>query len=85
MYDKDFGKLKLNTGLRTEYNLFKVNTADFSGTKVSVNREYLDPLPSLNLSYNLDKIKYRFSLSKTLARPEFREVANFAYYDFVSF
>jgi len=82
-YDKDFGKWKLNTGLRTEYNLFNVNTADFSGTKVNVNRKYLDPLPSLNLSYNLDKVKYRFSLSKTLARPEFREVANFAYYDFV--
>jgi len=83
MYDKDFGKWKLNTGLRTEYNLFNVQTADFSGTKVNVNRKYLDPLPSLNLSYNLDKVKYRFSLSKTLARPEFREVANFAYYDFV--
>ncbi len=40
-------------------------------------------IPSLNLSYNLEKTKYRFSLSKTLARPEFREVANFAYYDFV--
>jgi hypothetical protein len=83
MYDKDFGKWKLNTGLRTEYNLFNVQTADFSGTRVNVNRKYLDPLPSLNLSYNLDKTKYRFSVSKTLARPEFREVANFAYYDFV--
>jgi hypothetical protein len=83
MYDNDFGKWKLNTGLRTEYNLFNVNTADFSGQKVNVNREYLDLLPSLNLSYNLDKTKFRFSASKTLARPEFREVANFAYYDFV--
>ena len=83
MYDKDFGKWKLNTGLRTEYNLFNVQTADFSGTKVDVNRKYLDPLPSLNLSYNLNKTKYRFSISKTLARPEFREVSNFAYYDFV--
>ncbi len=83
MYDNEWGKLKLNTGLRGEYNLFNVNTADFSGQKVNVNREYLDLLPSLNLSYNLEKIKYRFSLSKTLARPEFREVANFAYYDFV--
>jgi hypothetical protein len=83
MYDNDFGKWKLNTGLRTEYNLFDVNTADFSGQKVNVNREYLDLLPSLNLSYNLDKTKFRFSASKTLARPEFREVANFAYYDFV--
>jgi hypothetical protein len=83
MYENEWGKWKLNTGLRGEYNIFNVNTADFSGQKVNVNREYLDLLPSLNLSYNLDKVKYRFSLSKTLARPEFREVANFAYYDFV--
>lgn len=83
MYENDFGKWKINTGLRGEYNLFNVATADFSGSKVNVNREYLDVLPSLNLSYNEEKAKYRFSLSKTLARPEFREVANFAYYDFV--
>ena len=38
---------------------------------------------SIEEPLNLDKVKYRFSLSKTLARPEFREVANFAYYDFV--
>lgn len=83
MYENDFGKWKLNTGLRGEYNTFNVMTADFSGQKINVNREYLDLLPSLNLSYNLEKTKYRFSLSKTLARPEFREVANFAYYDFI--
>jgi hypothetical protein len=83
MYDTEFGKWKLNTGLRGEYNLFDVQTADFSGQRVNVDREYLDILPSLNLSYNEEKTKYRFSLSKTLARPEFREVANFAYYDFV--
>ena len=83
MYDNEFGKWKLNTGLRTEYNLFDVQTADFSGTKVNVNRNYLDVLPSLNLSYNQNKSKYRISASKTLSRPEFREVANFAYYDFV--
>jgi hypothetical protein len=83
MYENEWGKWKLNTGVRGEYNLFDVSTADFSGQNVSVNREYLDVLPSLNLSYNLNKTKYRFSVSKTLARPEFREVANFAYYDFV--
>jgi hypothetical protein len=83
MYDTEFGKWKLNTGLRGEYNLFDVSTADFSGQKINVDREYLDILPSLNISYNEEKTKYRFSLSKTLARPEFREVANFAYYDFV--
>ena len=83
MFDKGYKKWKFNFGIRNEYNVFKINTADFSGIKVNVNREYLDPLPSLNLSYNLEKTKYRFSLSKTLARPEFREVANFAYYDFI--
>jgi len=83
MYDNDFGKWKVNTGLRTEYNVFSVNTADFSGQKIDVNREYLDLLPSINLSYNLDKTKFRFSASKTVSRAEFREVANFAYYDFV--
>jgi outer membrane receptor for ferrienterochelin and colicin len=82
-YDKTLGKFKVNGGLRTELNYFNVLTSDFSGQKVNVDRNYLDYLPSLNLSYNQNKVKYRFSLSKTLARPEFREVANFAYYDFV--
>ena len=83
MYEDEFGKWKVNAGLRGEYNLFDVQTADFSGQKVNVDREYLDLLPSINLSYNEEKSKYRFSASKTLVRPEFREVANFAYYDFV--
>jgi hypothetical protein len=83
MYDNQFGKWKVNAGLRSEYNLFDVVTADFSGQTVNVDREYLDLLPSINISFNEDKTKYRFSVSKTLARPEFREVANFAYYDFV--
>lgn len=84
MYEKEMGLFKLNTGLRTEYNLFNIATADFSGQKVNVEREYLDLLPSLNLTYSAsEKTKWRTSLSKTLARPEFREVANFAYYDFV--
>jgi len=84
MYEKEINNLKVNTGFRTEYNLFKVQTSDFSGQKISVDREYLDVLPSLNATYSTsEKTKVRLSVSKTLARPEFREVANFAYYDFV--
>ena len=82
-FDKNLDNFIINGGIRTEYNLFNVSTADFSGQKVKVNREYLDILPSINVSYNWDKSKLRLSGSKTLARPEFREVANFAYYDFV--
>ena len=84
MYEKEIDKLKINTGFRTEYNLFKVQTSDFGGQRISVDREYLDILPSLNATYSTsEKTKVRLSVSKTLARPEFREVANFAYYDFV--
>jgi hypothetical protein len=83
LYEGELNGWKINAGLRTEYNLFNVQTADFSGTRVNVNRKYLDLLPSVNFSYEWDKFKYRISASKTLARPEFREVANFAYYDFV--
>ena len=83
MYESEINGWKINTGVRSEYNLFNVNTADFSGQKINVDRKYLDLLPSFNLSYNPGKIKYRLSASKTLSRPEFREVANFAYYDFV--
>lgn len=81
--DKVWKKIKINGGVRTEYNLFDVNTSDFSGQKINVDRNYFDVLPSVNFSYDLNKLKIRLSGSKTLARPEFREVANFAYYDFV--
>jgi hypothetical protein len=33
MYEKEMGLFKLNTGLRTEYNVFNIATADFSGQK----------------------------------------------------
>lgn len=82
-YENEFGNWKVNTGVRVEYNTFDVLTSDFSGQKIQVGRKYLDLLPSTNISYNLDKTKYRLSVSKTLSRPEFREVSNFAYYDFV--
>jgi hypothetical protein len=83
MYDKQFGDYKLNIGFRNEYNTFKVNTADFSGKSITVDREYFDILPSLNFSNNRQFSNIRFSVSKTLSRPEFREVSNFSYYDFV--
>jgi TonB-dependent receptor len=40
-------------------------------------------LPSLNLVYSLgESANLRFAASKTLSRPEFREIAPFAFYDF---
>lgn len=84
MFDSTFGKFKINAGLRAEYNQFLINTADFGGASLLINRQYLDFLPSANISYQItDKNKIRFAASQTLARPEFREIANFAYYDFI--
>lgn len=77
-------KLRFVTGVRVEQFSFLVNTSDFSGQKVEVDRNYLDILPSLNLTYNLTALSnIRLSASKTVSRPEFREVANFAYFDFI--
>ncbi len=56
MYEDEFGKWKVNAGVRGEYNLFDVSTSDFSGTKINVDREYMDILPSVNVSYNEEKI-----------------------------
>ncbi len=84
MFDHTINKFKINSGIRTEYNWFTVATSDFGGAPLLVKRNYLDVLPSINLSYSLtDKNKLRLSANQTLARPEFREVANFSYYDFV--
>jgi hypothetical protein len=83
MYDTEIGKWKVSGGIRNEMARFLVNTADFSGTPLELKGLFVNILPSVNFSYNLEKTKWRVSASKTVARPEFREVANFAYYDFV--
>lgn len=79
-----FDNFRAVFGVRVEQFDFTVNTSDFSLQKVKVDRSYTDVLPSLNLTYSLsDKTNLRFSSSRTVSRPEFREVANFAYFDFV--
>ena len=84
MYTKTYNKFTASGGIRIENQIFKVNTYDFSGRPQQVDRNYLDLLPSLNLIYGVTSNKnIRLSLSKTVARPEFREVSNFSFYDFV--
>ncbi len=77
-------KWRLVWGLRVESFGFEVNTADFSGAKVKAKKDYIDILPSINLTYKLTaNTNLRFSASRTVSRPEFREIANFSFYDFV--
>lgn len=76
-------KFSISPGLRAEYNVQAVNTLNLSGQPEGVNNPVLSILPSLNLIYNLnDKQLVRLAYSRTLNRPEFRELAPFIFYDF---
>jgi outer membrane receptor for ferrienterochelin and colicin len=75
-------KIKLTWGARIEAFSQEVSFF-FSGKKQKSGKDYVDILPSLNFNYLLNvKTNLRFSASRTVARPEFREIAAFSYYDF---
>lgn len=76
-------KIRTVWGLRVENYHQQLNSFDSNSQPLNVNTNKFDWLPSLNLTYELtDKMNVRFSASKTLSRPEFREIAPFAFYDF---
>lgn len=85
MVDNKFNdKWRLIWGLRVETFGYDVETGNVSGTREMINRDYVDVLPSANLIYSFNnKTNIRFSASKTVSRPDFREVANFSFYDIV--
>jgi outer membrane receptor protein involved in Fe transport len=87
MFDIKFGdKFKIVGGARVEsYNqVFKFiefgsNEPQNSDTTV------IDVLPSLNIIYSLTKkMNFRASASRTVSRPEFRELAPFMFYNFIN-
>ncbi|UIR56559.1 TonB-dependent receptor [Sphingobacterium sp. SRCM116780] len=79
MLDQKFNdKLRIVYGLRLENYNVQVNIPE----RV-VDDKKLDFLPSVNLTYNLTtKSNLRASYYRTVARPEFRELAPFSFYDF---
>ena len=81
MMDNKIGeKSKVIYGVRVEQFELQLNTAK---TNNLVSQSYVDILPSVNYIYSLtEKINLRASYFRTLARPEFRELAPFAYYDY---
>jgi len=73
---------KVIWGVRFERFNQKLNWTTTDG-RDSVEKDYPDLLPSLNLIYSLsDESNLRFGASRTLSRPEFREIAPFTFYDF---
>jgi len=85
-----FHKLHLTGGVRMEAANTEVDTRylyyDTSGKShmpdSTVIRTKNDWLPALTLIYNItDKINIRGAISKTLARPDFRELTPYQYYN----
>ena len=85
MLDNKFNESwRLIWGVRAETFNYEVKTGNVSGTRTTIKKDYLDILPSVNLIYSFNnKSNLRFSASRTVSRPDFREVANFSYFDFV--
>jgi outer membrane receptor protein involved in Fe transport len=78
-------QIRVVAGARFEYSNQVLNSFSQTGEIISVNNIYRDWLPSLNLTYLLNQdINIRLAYSNTLARPEFRELAPFSYFDFIS-
>ncbi|MDX2172609.1 MAG: carboxypeptidase-like regulatory domain-containing protein [Bacteroidota bacterium] len=86
MFDtKIFEKFRLVGGVRLESYKQNFKYIDL-GTKkeITIDTTIIDPLPSVNFIYSLnEKINIRLSYYKTLSRPEFRELAPFAFYNFI--
>lgn len=75
-------KLLLTGGLRVEHNILELNGFE-SITAVKKNQPITSVLPSLNFSYTInDKNLVRLAYSRTVNRPEFREIAPFNFYNF---
>jgi len=78
-------KMRFVIGARVEatnvnvHNLSNPLSTDYS----SIDKSYVNILPALNITYSLkENMNIRAALSRTLARPNFRELAPFASQDF---
>jgi outer membrane receptor protein involved in Fe transport len=86
MTDQKFGtKFRAVYGLRIENFNQKLNSLSYGGDTIKIDNTTLSYLPSINLTYSpTKKINIRGAASRTVARPDFRELAPFSFYDFNS-
>jgi len=85
MFDNRFGKFRLVWGVRFEEFHLTLDTRQTETDYLSIYRRENDLLPSVNFIFSINKKQnLRLSYSETLNRPEFRELAPFAFYDFTT-
>lgn len=83
MMDNKFGDFRIIWGLRAEHFQQLLTSKEQTGNRSVRLTEKWDFLPSVNLMLNVgDKQNIRASASRTVARPEFRELAEFAFFDY---
>lgn len=85
MFDfQPFSGVKIIAELRYENAKQNLFSKSRTGEPIQVRSNYDDLFPSLNLTFEAaDNINFRLAYSRTTARPEFREIAPFTYFDFV--
>jgi TonB-dependent receptor len=76
-------KWDINLGVRVENNTQRLRYFNEANTYFKNNKTLLSVLPSINAGYTLaDKHVLRGSYSRTVNRPEFRELSENLFYDF---
>lgn len=83
-FDNKFGEsVRLVWGVRVENFQQFMTTKDVTAKRIVVDNEKWDVLPSFNLTISPDKKQnIRVSGSRTVSRPEFREIAPFSFFDY---
>jgi len=85
MNDQRYKKLRLIAGMRVESFNQKLIAAQRGIGAINLNYTKVDFLPSANFVYAVTpKTNLRFSYSETVNRPEFRELASFGFFEYVS-
>lgn len=84
MFDNKLSdQFRLVWGVRIENFQQFITTKDVTAKRIVVNTEKWDVLPSFNLTISpTNKQNIRLSGSRTVSRPEFREIAPFSFFDY---
>ena len=78
-------KFSVSGGVRVEYNRRFLRNGDISPGYEPYRETKLLPLPSFNSTYNFnDRSLLRLAGALTVNRPEFREIAEYSYFDFTN-
>jgi outer membrane receptor protein involved in Fe transport len=85
MLDNRYKKFRIIWGVRFESFTQTLDARVTEEVYLALNKKQNDVLPSVNLIYAItSKQNLRISYSKTLNRPEYRELAPFGFYDFTT-